>query len=133
MRAFNSCWNANINAIDHDRYTPIHYGAASGFFEEYTEQIKKHDTDTQIPDSANLTLLDYQNLLGIRFGFAGKDNLVKHLDPTLYVPGAARQKREDEQMNEISDEASQQFYDEMAEIAHEQGVSWEVFLDSWTD
>ena len=121
---------ADINATDDNRMTPISYAVASGLFEEFIEQIKTHDSDADVDVGypSNLTLSDYNELLGIRHGIAREDNLIEHLDPTLYVPGAARFMLEDE---EINTQASESFFMEMAEIAHDNDMSLEELLDQY--
>ena len=121
---------ADINATDDNRMTPISYAVASGLFEEFIEQIKTHDSDADVDVGypSNLTLSDYNELLGIRHGIAREDNLIEHLDPTLYVPGAARFMLEEE---EINTQASESFFMEMAEIAHDNDMSLEELLDQY--
>ena len=126
-------YGADIRARDWSGLTPLDYCAVSGYFDDFIRQLPEMQPDAI--DAVDQSLVDRKDTsVTSRATVRYLQDIVlehfHHRDPTRYVPGAVGEKLEHE---DSMTRAAEQLHSEMAEIAADQDMTLEDFLDTRTD
>ena len=124
---------ADMRARDYSDLAPLDYCAVSGYFDDFIRQLQEMQPDAI--DAVDQSFVDRKDTsVTSRASVRDLQDIVlehfHHRDPTRYVPGAAGEKLEHQN---LETRAAEQFHSDMAEMAADQDMTLEDFLDTWTD